>query len=106
MDATFAALADPVRRSILTRLSRSGEVRVTDLAKPYPISLNSVSKHIQQLERARLVERRRVGREYRIRFRPEPLTAAQAWIAEQRSFWAGALAGLDEAIAKSRGGGA
>src|SRR5690606_28682318 len=60
LDHTLAALADPTRRAILQRLTR-GEARVTELAEPFPISLNSVSKHIRMLERADLVRRRRSG---------------------------------------------
>ena len=58
LDQTLAALADPTRRAILRRLSQ-GEARVTEVARPFAMSLNSVSKHIRMLERARLVRRRR-----------------------------------------------
>jgi len=61
LDQTLGALADPTRRAILERLSR-GEARVTELARPFDISLNSVSKHIRRLELAGLVRRRRAGR--------------------------------------------
>ena len=71
LDHTLLALADPTRRGILERLS-AGEARVTDVAADFPISLNSVSKHVRFLERAALVERRVVGREHFLRFRPEP----------------------------------
>ena len=63
LDHTLIALADPTRRAILRRLAR-GEARITDLAEPFSISFNSVSKHIKLLERAALVERRKAGREY------------------------------------------
>ena len=63
LDNILGAMADPTRRAILLRLSR-GDARVTDLAAPFAISLNSVSKHIRILERARLIERRRMGREH------------------------------------------
>lgn len=95
LDHTLIALADPTRRAILRRLAEEGEVRVTDLAAPFAISLNSVSKHIKLLERAELVERRREGREHMLRFRPEPLTAAQAWIESQQAYWKGRLEALD-----------
>lgn len=71
LNNTLLALADPIRRKILERLS-TGEARVTDIASAFPISLNSVSKHIRMLERARLVERRVIGREHMIRLRFEP----------------------------------
>jgi len=87
LDRTLTALADPTRRAILQRLS-SGEARVTDVARPFSISLNAVSKHILVLERARLVKRRKVGRDHYLSYRSEPLDAAAKWIAETRSFWA------------------
>jgi hypothetical protein len=60
-----------------------------------PISLNAVSKHLKLLERASLVDRRVAGRDHFIRVRPEPLQAAQAWIATQQAFWRSRLAGID-----------
>jgi DNA-binding transcriptional ArsR family regulator len=97
LDDTLAALADPTRRAILARLA-SGEARVTDLAAPFPISLNSVSKHIRMLERARLVRRRRHGREHLLSLNPEPLDAAGRWIDEQRTLWTWRLGELDKAL--------
>jgi DNA-binding transcriptional ArsR family regulator len=94
LNAALHALTDPTRREILRRLARS-EARVTDIAKPFRISLNSVSKHIRILERAKLVERRRVGREHILRFRPEPLDGIQNWISQQQSFWRASLGALD-----------
>src|SRR5271157_262621 len=91
---TWIALADPTRRSILERLSR-GEARVTELARPYSMSLNAVSKHIRVLERARLIRRRRAGREHFLSFNPDPLTTATAWIEAQRSLWMSRLDALD-----------
>ena len=105
---TLVALADPTRRAILTRLA-DGEARVTDLALPFAISLNAVSKHIRVLERARLVRRRRAGREHLLSLNPKPLDEAAAWIETQRAFWTGRLDILeyllrteDRAAAKSR----
>ncbi len=97
LDHTLLALADPTRRQILERLGR-GDARVTDLAADFPISLNSVSKHIKLLERAQLVERRVVGREHILRFRPDPLLAAQQWIATQQQFWASRLQAIDDLL--------
>ena len=94
LDHTLLALADPTRRAILQRLSQ-GETRVTDLARPFAISLNSVSKHIRILERAGLVRRRRSGREHLLSFRPAPLDEAAAWIEAQRSLWTARLKALD-----------
>src|SRR5271157_5070731 len=92
--STWLALADPTRRSILERLSR-GEARVTELARPYSMSLNAVSKHIRVLERARLIRRRRAGREHFLSFNPDPLSTAAAWIEAQRSLWINRLDALD-----------
>jgi DNA-binding transcriptional ArsR family regulator len=94
LDRTLAALADPTRRAILQRLSE-GEARVTDLARPFAMSLNAVSKHIRMLERARLVHRRRAGREHRLSLDPKPLDAVDSWIATQRVLWTARLQALD-----------
>lgn len=97
LDQTLAALADPTRRAILTRLS-SGPARVTELAEPFSISLNSVSKHIRILERARLVRRRKRGREHVLSLDPAPLDEAAEWIERQRSFWTARLDALEAAL--------
>lgn len=94
LDNTLIALADPTRRAILQRLSR-GEARVTELARPFSISLNSVSKHIRILERARLVRRRRAGREHLLSLNAAPLDEAAEWIETQRSAWKARLRALD-----------
>jgi DNA-binding transcriptional ArsR family regulator len=86
LDLTLGALADPTRRAILRRLSQ-GEARVTELAAPFSISLNSVSKHIRILERARLVRRRRAGREHFLSLEQRPLDEAEQWMAAQRNIW-------------------
>jgi DNA-binding transcriptional ArsR family regulator len=99
LDHTLAALADPTRRAILNRLTR-GEARVTELAEPFAISLNSVSKHIRMLERADLVRRRRAGREHILTINPEPLDDAAAWIAAQKTFWTARL-GMLEAVLRA-----
>jgi DNA-binding transcriptional ArsR family regulator len=91
------ALGNSTRRAILRRLSRS-DACVTELAAPFGISLNSVSKHIRILERARLVERRKVGREHILRYRPFPLDAVQDWISLQQSFWRASLEALDASL--------
>src|SRR5262245_57719662 len=93
LDQTLTALADPTRRAILERLSK-GESRVTELARPFAISLNAVSKHIRMLERADLVRRRCVGREHFLSFNREPLDEAGAWIEAQRAIWSSRLDAL------------
>jgi DNA-binding transcriptional ArsR family regulator len=97
LDDTLLALADPTRRAILQRLAR-GEARVTDLARPFAMSLNAVSKHIRVLERARLVRRRRSGREHLLSYDPAPLDAAAAWIDAHRALWSARLDALDDLL--------
>jgi len=86
LDETMLALADPTRRAILERLSK-GEARVTQLAEPFAISLSAVSKHILVLERAKLVMRRRQGREHYLSVNPQPLSEAAVWIGQCRQLW-------------------
>ncbi len=90
LNQTLTALADPTRRAILERLSH-GEARVTELARPFRMSLNAVSKHIRVLEGARLVRRRRAGREHLLSLSPKPLEEAATWIERQRAMWASGL---------------
>lgn len=97
LDRTLVALADPTRRAILERLSQ-GEARVTELAAPFSISLNSVSKHIRMLERAELVRRRIAGKEHLLSFNRAPLEEAALWIESQRALWSRRLTALDELL--------
>ncbi len=97
LDLTLGALADPTRRAILARLS-SGEARVTDLAAPVDISLNSGAKHIRVLERAHLVKRRRVGREHFLSRDPRPLDEAAAYIEKLRTHWNARIDRLEKAL--------
>ena len=93
-DLTLTALAHPVRRAILERVMQT-ELRVTELARPFAISLNAVSKHIRILERAGLVSRRRVWREHLVSFNSEPLERVSAWLENSRAFWSARLDALD-----------
>jgi DNA-binding transcriptional ArsR family regulator len=95
LDRTFAALADPTRRRILERLAR-GDRCVTDLARPYAMSLPAVSKHLRVLENAGLIRRRRRGRVHSLKLEAAPMQQAQEWIEEYRRFWEGSLDRLDE----------
>ena len=97
LDDTLIAIADPTRRAILSRLA-AGEARVTDVARPFPISLNSVSKHIRMLERAKLVRRRIEGREHFLALTPAPLDEAADWIAAQKALWAWRLGELEKVL--------
>ena len=97
LDDTLIALADETRRSILERLS-GGEARVTEIAAPYAISLNSVSKHIRILERAGLVRRYVSGRDHYLSLDPKPLDAVTEWMVKSRNFWSGRLDALEAAL--------
>src|ERR1700712_3335944 len=102
LDQTLMALADPTRRAILDRLAE-GEARVTELAAPFAMSLNAVSKHIRMLERARLVTRRRAGREHFLTFNRAPLEEAAAWIETHRALWNHRLDILDSLLKDAKG---
>ena len=97
LDDTLIALADPTRRAILEKLSK-GAARVTEIAAPFEISLNSVSKHIRLLERAGLVTRRVSGRDHFLTFNPTPLHEASDWIERHRTFWTERLDALEAAL--------
>jgi DNA-binding transcriptional ArsR family regulator len=94
LDGVFNALCDPTRRAILARLTDS-DARVTDIAADFPISLNSISKHIRMLERAGLLRRSVNGRDHVLSLNAAPLSDAAAWIEHYRRFWEGRLAALD-----------
>ena len=83
LDRVFSAVADPTRRAILAGLARK-PATVTEIAAPFGVSLNAISKHILVLERAGLVERQVVGREHRCRLNPAPLRNASAWLEHYR----------------------
>ena len=108
LDNTLIALADPTRRAILERLS-AGPAKVTDVAQPFPISLNSVSKHIRILERADLVRRTVSGREHLLTLNPRPIDTLSDWMAHHRAFWNDRLDGLEallraeDALDKAKG---
>ena len=95
LNRTFAALADPTRRRILSHLAR-GDKCVTHLAKPHAMSLPAVSKHLRVLEKARLLRRRRRGRIHEMQLDAEPLREAARWVDEYRKFWQGSLDRLAE----------
>src|SRR6266545_8079383 len=94
LDLAFAALSDPTRREIVGRLVK-GAARVTDLAAPFDVSLNAVSKHVKVLERAGLVRRTRVGREHRIALDPEPIQRIARWTSHYEHFWNNRLDNLE-----------
>ena len=86
LDRTFAALADPTRRAILKRLS-SGEATVSELAEPFPVSIQAVSKHLKVLEGAGLITRGRTAQLRPARLKGTALKEAAAWIGDYRRFW-------------------
>src|SRR6266700_4966138 len=95
LDAVYRALADDSRRAIVWRLAAEGELKVTDLARPFDMSLNAVSKHIKVLEQAGLVSRRVRGRDNWLSLRSEPLAAAHAWIGLYQRFWESRIDALE-----------
>jgi DNA-binding transcriptional ArsR family regulator len=86
LDRTYAALSDPTRRALLVAL-RSGDARITDLARPLPMSFAAVSRHVGVLEEAGLIRREKRGREHWLSVRPDALRSAERWIHQQTSFW-------------------
>jgi DNA-binding transcriptional ArsR family regulator len=95
LDRTLAALADPTRRAILAQLT-AGDARVGEVAEPFEMSLNAVSKHLKVLEGAGLLHREVRGREHWLSFDGAPLAAASDWIDHYRRFWEGRLDTLAE----------
>ena len=93
-EAIWVALSDPTRRAIVERLTR-GPTRVTDVAAPFDMSLNAVSKHIKVLEGARLVRRTRRGREHTLELDPAPLREVTRWASEVERFWSERLDRLE-----------
>ena len=100
LSTTFAALADPTRRAILARLTH-GEATVNELAAPFPISVQAVSKHLQVLERAGLIDRGRTAQLRPSRLRAVPLKDAADWLDSYRQFWSASFDRLDERLQAS-----
>jgi DNA-binding transcriptional ArsR family regulator len=96
LTAILKAAADPTRRSILTLLAQHGPMRVTDLARQFEMSLNSVSKHIKVLEQARLVSRRTEWREHLIELAPDRIRLIDVWFKDLRSIWEMRLESLEK----------
>ena len=97
LTSTFAALADPTRRAILARLAE-GEATVNELAEPFPISVQAVSKHLKVLERAGLITRGRSAQLRPSRLQGEPLKEVAGWLEEYRRFWQGSFDRLDDRL--------
>ena len=102
LSLTFAALADPTRRSILTRLAE-GEATVNELADPFPVSLQAISKHLKVLENAGLITRGRDAQFRPCRLEAAPLEVAQQWIESHRLLWQGRFQRLEARINELKG---
>ena len=101
LDGVFAALGHPHRRALLERMAADGEVRVTDLASEFDVSLNQVSKHLKILERAGLVRRRRAGREHFLSADLRRVMQARTWIDAYAAFWSDSMRGLEAYLDRS-----
>lgn len=86
LSAVLGAISHPSRRAIIAQLAQ-GPARVTEIAKPFDMSLNAVSKHLKVLEEAGLVHREKHGRDHVIEFRGEPLRQVAGWVHEYERFW-------------------
>ena len=98
----FSALADPTRRAIVHRLS-SGEATVGELAQPFAMSFQAVSKHLRVLEHAGLVDRSRRAQQRPCRLRPEALAYASSWLGDYRQLWTTSFDRLDEHLTNQEG---
>ena len=101
LDDLFAALADPTRRAILDRLLTRGELNVGEVAEPFAISTPAITRHLQVLEAAGLIERR-IERQWRfVRLRANALAPMESWLSRHRQHWSAALDRL-EALAAAQ----
>jgi DNA-binding transcriptional ArsR family regulator len=91
LSLTFAALADPTRRAVLARLAQDDEVTVNELAAPFPLSVQAISKHLKVLERAGLITRRRTAQLRPARIEGAPLRDVADWLEQYRGIWEGRL---------------
>src|ERR687898_602342 len=103
LTTTFAALADPTRRAILARLT-DGEATVNELAEPFPMTLQAVSKHLKVLERAGLIARGRSAQLRPSRLQGQSLRDVADWLADYRRFWDESFDRLDEHLREIRKG--
>jgi len=99
LDTALSAIAHESRRAIIKRLSQDGPARVTEIAEPFDMSLNAVSKHLKVLEQAGLIQRTKVGRDHFIAFEPGPLKEIARWIHTYEKFWSHRLDRLEEFFA-------
>ncbi len=97
LDRVFLALSHPVRREILLRLAQ-GAATVTDIAAPFELSLNAISKHLKVLEKAGLIQRQVQGREHYCRIRPEPIEEVSNWLTYYQAFWTSRLDAMEQEL--------
>lgn len=98
LDQVFSALGNPLRRQILTTLAENGNMTVTDIAAPFTVSLNAISKHVKVLEKAGLVQRDIRGREHYCKLNPKMLDSAARWLEHYRQFWTERLDAMDQQL--------
>jgi DNA-binding transcriptional ArsR family regulator len=91
LDRVFGALSDPTRRTLLARLEAEEALSVSELARPLPISLPAVMKHLDVLEGAGLIARRKAGRTVTCRLTAAPMEDAMGWLARYQRFWTESL---------------
>ncbi len=108
LDRVFAALAHPHRRALIERMTEGGEMRVTELARGFDVSLNQISKHLKVLEEAGILRRRREGREHHCSVDLRALMGARSWMQAYEILWRDSLAGLERYLddTHERGGAA
>jgi DNA-binding transcriptional ArsR family regulator len=102
LSRTFGALTDPKRRTILAFLQTHPGCSVSDLAKELPLKLPGISKHLDVLARAKLIERKKAGRVVSLKLRGEPLRRANEWLLKYDEFWTGSLDKLQRRLERDR----
>jgi DNA-binding transcriptional ArsR family regulator len=100
LDSVFSALADPTRRAILHSL-KYRSATINEIAEPFPVSLNAISKHVMVLERAGLLRREVRGRQHHCRIDPAPLQEAEEWLEQYREFWEQRLHALTNYVSRT-----
>ena len=103
LDKTFGALAHPIRRAILTRLSQGEVASVGELAEPFDVSLMAISKHLRVLTDAGLIRRQKDGRVQRCRYDPATMAVASDWIEVHRQYWSQQLDSLASYLEGTQG---
>lgn len=99
MDSLFGALADPTRRDILKRLTENN-LTVSEIARAYNYALPTISKHLSVLERAQLVRKNKVGREYKVYFEPQAMKTVSEYVSFYKKFWTIQISNLEKFLAK------